>query len=273
MLWRDPKYAWGWKFRLVERKRFMPKKLIFTVFIYFLMCTRKMFIFNFVMCSGSYRVHELLASNNWKRCCCCRNAGETETQYRHKTIRRTLSAIYRHREIFADVCDLISSLSKLEITNTRIDSFYGSIKLPPSCRGICCSCWRTRERVRLFGFYFKICMKRHHKKWDEKRKGLKENGKISTVLLSNNVFLRILNAVFSSSSSSSKTVTRIEPTDSKMEWIYFLLLPKKLFASIQISWFEVVQAFMLCFWSKIKLCHHQYWSHCLCTLWRWNWSE
>lgn len=146
MLWRDPKYAWGWKFRLVERKRFMPKKLIFTVFIYFLMCTRKMFIFNFVMCSGSYRVHELLASNNWKRCCCCRNAGETETQYRHKTIRQALSAIYRHREISADVCDLISSLSKLEITNTRIDSFYGSIKLPPSCRGICCSCWRTRER-------------------------------------------------------------------------------------------------------------------------------
>lgn len=120
-----------------------------------------------------------------------------------------------------------------------------------------------RERVRLFGFYFKICMKRHHKKWDEKRKGLKENGKISTVLLSNNVFLRILNAVFSSSSSSSKTVTRIEPTDSKMEWIFFLLLRKKLFASIQISWFVVVQAFMLCFWSKIKLCHHQYWSHCL----------
>lgn len=96
-----------------------------------------------------------------------------------------------------------------------------------------------------------------------KRKGLKENGKISTVLLSNNVFLRILNAVFSSSSSSSKTVTRIEPTDSKMEWIFFLLLRKKLFATIQISWFVVVQAFMLCFWSEIKLRHHQYWSHCL----------
>lgn len=110
------------------------KKLIFTVFVYFLMCsTTKMFIFNFVMRSGFYRLHELSASNNWKRCSSLRsNAGETETRYRHTTIRRALSAIYRHWAISAAVvlCDLISSLSKLEIANSRIDSFYGSIKPP-----------------------------------------------------------------------------------------------------------------------------------------------
>lgn len=212
-----PKHARGWKCRLVERKRFMPKKLIFTVFIYFLMCATKMFIFNFVMCSGSYRVHELSASNNWKRCCCCRMLVK-----RKPNIDTRLSAKPCLQFIGFERSPpmYVTWFLPFKIRNyEHKDWFFLWLNKTSSLMSRNLLFLLANERVRLFGFYFKICMKRHHKKWDEK-KAWRKMEKISAVLLSNIVFLHNLNVVFSSSSSSAKAVTRIEPTDSKTEWTF-----------------------------------------------------
>lgn len=62
-----------------------------------------------------------------------------------------------------NVCDLISRLfaKARKIRNyeahTGIDSFYSSIKTLSS------QALFPHNAVRLFGFYFKICMRRHHK--------------------------------------------------------------------------------------------------------------
>lgn len=66
---------------------------------------------------------------------------------------------------------LLVFVGELEITNTGIDSFYSSIKTLSSATAFLHNV--EEFRLRLFGFYFKICMRRHQGKRLEGKRNLR----------------------------------------------------------------------------------------------------
>lgn len=90
-------------------------------------------------------------------------------------------------------------VEKLEITNTGIDSFYGSIKT----LSLATAFLHNVEEFcsRLFGFYFKICMRRHQGK---RLEGKKKKSQSMRCCYSNNVFLLTFANLFFLSSHCSR---------------------------------------------------------------------